>query len=108
MAFVLRGDELTVVPDRLPAAGVVDCDGEEGVAVLLHDHADRLVGADIRGSGHAGAWIDRRARGGAGIAGLGSFCLGDKSAGISLEKLMGSDPIKLTEKTDIRDSDEKV
>ena len=43
MAFVLRGDELTVVPDRLPAAGVVDRDGEEGVAVLLHDHADRLV-----------------------------------------------------------------
>lgn len=43
VALVLRGDELAVVPDRLSAAGVVDRDGEEGVAVLLHDHADRLV-----------------------------------------------------------------
>ena len=43
MALVLRGDELAGVPDRFPTAGVVDRDGEAGVAVLLHDHADGLV-----------------------------------------------------------------
>ena len=81
MAFVLRGDELAVVPDRLPAAGVVDRDGEAGVAVLLHDHANGLVGTDICGSGDTGARINCRVRSGGG-AGLGSFRLGDGSAGI--------------------------
>ena len=87
MAFVLRGDELAVVPDRLPAAGVVDRDGEAGVAVLLHDHADRLVGADVRGSGHAGARIDRCVA----CSSPGSARLSDESVGIGRNSARFSD-----------------
>lgn len=83
VALVLRGDELAVVPDRLPAAGVVDRDGEAGVAVLLHDHANGLVGTDICGSGDTGARINCRVRSGGGAClGDGTARLGDGSAGI--------------------------
>ncbi len=87
VTFVLRGDELALVPDRLPAAGVVDHDGEAGVAVLLYDHADGLIRTDIRSRGHADARIDRRGRGGGSEAvgcGRNSIHLGDESAGIGL------------------------
>ena len=87
VALVLRGDELALVPDRLPAAGVVDHDRETGVAVLLHDHADSLVRTDIRSRGHAGARIDHRGRGGGSVTvgcGRNRIRLGDESAGIGL------------------------